>query len=96
MADISVRREHGLSLEDAQEKIDQVVEDIQKEFSSLVSSIDWNDEKTKAKVAGKGFSGDFSVDENDVGIDINLSMFAKPLKSKVQQKIEERIEQYFA
>ena len=96
MADISVRRVHGLSLEDAQAKIDQVVEDVQREFSSLVSSIDWNDEKTQAKVSGKGFSGDFRVDSDEVGIDITLSMFARPLKSRVQQKIEERIAQYFA
>lgn len=96
MADISVRRIHGLSLEEAQGKIDQVVEDIQNEFSSLVSSIDWNDEKTEAKVKGKGFKGDFVVNEAEVGIDIDLSMFARPLKSRVQQKIEERMEQYFA
>ena len=73
-----------------------MVEDIQKEFSSLVSSIDWNADKTSAKVAGKGFSGDFSVGAEEVGIDINLSMFAKPLKAKVQAKIEERVAQYFA
>ena len=96
MADISVRRAHGLSKEDAQAKVQQVVEDIQKEFSSLVSSVDWNDSKTAAKVGGKGFSGEFSVGEEEVGIDINLSMFAKPLKSKVQAKIEERVAQYFA
>ena len=96
MADISVKKEHGLSLEEAQSKIDQVVSDIQTEFSSLVSSIDWNDEKTNAKVTGKGFTGDFSVDESEVGIDIDLSLFAKPLKAKVQEKIEERMGQYFA
>ena len=96
MADISVRRNHGLSLEEAQSKIDQVVEDIQREFSSLVDSIDWNSDKTQAKVKGKGFKGDFSVSEEEVGIDIDLSMFARPLKGKVQQKIEERMEQYFA
>ena len=96
MADITVRRNHGLSLEEAQEKIDKVVEDIQNEFSSLVSNIDWNDDKTNAKVTGKGFTGDFLINEDEVGIDIKLSMFAKPLKKTVQQKIEERIEQYFA
>lgn len=96
MADISLRHAHGLSLEEAQAKIDKVVTDIQSEFSSLVSSIDWNADKTAAKVAGKGFSGDFLVNAQEVGIDINLSMFARPLKAKVQQKIEERIKQYFA
>lgn len=96
MADISVRKSHGLSLAEAQAKIDQVVDDIQNEFPNLVNSVDWNGEKTKAKVKGKGFSGDFKVDDDEVGIDIDLSLFAKPLKAKVEKKIQERIEQYFA
>ena len=96
MSDISVKRNHGLSLEEAQAKIDQVVADVQSEFSSLISSIDWNDDKTKARVKGKGFKGDFAIDEDTVGIDISLSLFAKPLKGRVQSKIEERIDKYFA
>ena len=96
MADISVRKAHGMSLEDAQEKVDQIVTDIQSEFSSLVSSIDWNADKTAAKVTGKGFTGDFLVNDSEVGIDIKLSMFAKPLKSRVQEKIEQRVQQYFS
>lgn len=96
MADISVRRAHGLSKEDAQAKVQKVVEDIQAEFTSLVSSIDWNDDKTAAKVEGKGFKGDFSVDDSEVGIDVELSMFVRPLKSKIQEKIEDRITQYFS
>jgi len=96
MADITVRRSHGLSLAEAQAKIDQVVDDIQNEFPNLVNSVDWNTEKTSARVEGKGFTGDFRVDDDEVGIDVDLSLFAKPLKGKVQKKIEERIEQYFA
>ncbi len=96
MADISVKRTHGLGLDEAKSKIDKVVEDIQSEFPNLVKAIKWNAAGTEAKVEGKGFTGDFKVDDSNVGIDVNLSMFAKPLKGKVQQKIEERIEQYFA
>ena len=47
MADISVKKAHGLSLSDAQTKIDKVVADIQKEFASLVKTINWNKEKTE-------------------------------------------------
>ena len=95
MADISVKRAHGMSLDEARSKVDQIVTDIQSEFSNLVSDIDWNDDKTEAKVKGKGFKGDFRVDERNVGIDIGLSLFAKPFKAKVQQKIEERMDKYF-
>ena len=96
MADISVRRAHGLSKEDAQQKVQKVVEDIQAEFPSLVNSIDWNGDKTAANVAGKGFKGDFRVDDTEVGIDVDLAMFVRPLKSKIQGKIEDRITQYFS
>ena len=95
MADISVQRKHDLSLEEAQSKVDQIVEDIQNEFGNLVSSVDWNADKTVAKVSGKAFKGEFKVSEGNVGIDVNLKLFAKPLKGKVQQKIEDRMEKYF-
>ena len=96
MSDISVKRAHGMGLEEAQGKVDEVIEAIQSEFSNLVNSIDWNADKTAAKVKGKGFSGDFKVDDTNVGIDIDLSLFAKPLKGKVQEKIEQRMDDIFA
>ncbi len=96
MADISIKKEHGLSLEEAQGKIDKVVTDVKAEFSSLIKSIDWNSDKTEAKVKGKGFSGDFIVDESSVGIDVDLSFFAKPFKEKVETKINERLATYFS
>lgn len=95
MADISVKRSHDLSLEEAQGKIDQIIEDIQNDFGNLVSSIEWNSDQTVADVSGKGFNGKFKISESDVGIDVDLKFFAKPLKGKVQSKIEERIERYF-
>ncbi len=96
MADISIKKEHGLSLEEAQGKIDKVVTDIKAEFSSLIKSIDWDKSKTNAKVKGKGFSGNFSVDETNIGIDVDLSFFAKPFKEKVETKIHERLTTYFS
>lgn len=96
MADISIQKKHGLMLEDAQERIDKVVTDIRAEFSSLIKSIDWNSEKTVAKVKGKGFSGVFSVDEVNIGIDVDLSFFAKPFKEKVETKINEELTTYFS
>ena len=95
MADISIKKKHGLTLEDAQERIDKVVTDIKAEFSSLIKSIEWNKQKTRADVKGKGFSGVFSVDETDIGIDVDLSFFAKPFKEKVETKINEELTNYF-
>lgn len=95
MADISVHRSHNLGLEEAQGKIDQIVADIREDFGNLVSSIKWNNEKTVAQVMGKGFTGEFRVSESEVGVDVKLKIFARPLKGKVQSKIEERMNKYF-
>lgn len=95
MADISIHRTHNLEPEEARGKVDQIVEDIQSEFGNLISSVTWNTEKTVADVAGKAFSGKFHLEEGKVGIDIDLKLFAKPMKSKIKEKIEERMTRYF-
>ncbi|MFU8807036.1 MAG: polyhydroxyalkanoic acid system family protein [Bradymonadaceae bacterium] len=95
MADISLRRPHGSSLDEAKSKIGGIVTDVQNEFPSLVNSIDWNEDKTNAKVKGKGFSGEFQVNDTDVAIDIDLSLFARPFRGKLEEKIASRMEKYF-
>ena len=95
MADISVRRTHGLSQEEAKEKVSSIVSDVEEEFSSLVDDINWNDDRTRAKVKGKGFSGQFEVDDSDVRIDIDLKLFARPFRGKVESRINSRMDEYF-
>lgn len=95
MSDITVRRSHGMELEEAKQKVEQIVGDVQDEFSSLVDKIDWNDDKTRAKVKGKGFTGQFAVTDSDVEIDIDLKLFARPFKGKVQTRIQSRMDEYF-
>ncbi len=95
MADISVRRPHGMSQDEAKQKVEQVVSDVQEEFSSLVDDVKWNGDKTEAKVKGKGFKGQFQVTESDVAIDIDLKFFARPFKGKVESKITSRMDEYF-
>ena len=95
MSDISVRRPHGMTEEDAKAKVKDVVTDIEDEFPSLVNDIKWNDAKTKADVKGKGFNGKFQITDTDVMIDIDLSLFARPFKGKVESRIVSRMEEYF-
>lgn len=95
MSDISVRRPHGMNEEEAKAKVHEVVADIEGEFPALVNEISWNDDKSQAKVKGKGFNGHFQVTDSDVMIDINLSLFARPFKGKVESRIVDRMEKYF-
>ena len=95
MADISVRRCHGMNEDEAKEEVEKIVNDVRDEFSSLVDSIDWSDDRKRAKVKGKGFSGEFKVTDSDVCIDIDLKLFARPFKGKVESRISSRMDEYF-
>ena len=95
MSDISVSKAHGLTLDEAKAKTSQIVTDVKAEFPALINKIDWNSDNTKATVKGKAFTGDFTVDSTNMNIDIKLKMLAKPFKSKVEEKIKERMEKYF-
>ena len=95
MADISLRHKHELGLEKAKELTRKIASDVQGEFPSLIKSIDWNGAGTEAKLKGRGFSGTFSVSDNTMGIDVSLSLIARPFKDKVEKKIKDRITQYF-
>ena len=90
MADISKKHVHGLTLEEAKAKTEQIVADVKSEFPSLVDAIEWNADKTRAKVKGKAF------DQSAVSIDINLKFLAKPFKGKVEEKIDSRLTRYFS
>lgn len=95
MADISVRRDHGMDRDEAKEKVENIVNDVRDEFSSLVNEIDWNDDRTRANVKGKGFSGEFRINDDDIAIDIDLKLFARPFKGKVEDRINSRMDDYF-
>ncbi len=95
MPDISVHRSHSLPLDSAQGKVEEIISDIQKDFGNLVSDVKWNQDKTVADISGKAFKGKFILNDSTVGIDVDLTFFAKPLKAKIQSQIEERMTRYF-
>ncbi len=94
MADITVRKSHGMEFDEAKEKVHEVVSDLQKDIE-YIDKVNWNADGTAADVKGKGFSGRFQVDPTDVTVDINLKLFAKPFKSKIAQQVDSRMERYF-
>lgn len=95
MADIDLRQAHHTDLEKAKSVIEKIVTKVQTDYPSLVSSIDWNSDQTQATVKGKGFKGEFTVDETEVAIAIDLNMLTRPFKGKVQEKIAEQIKSNF-
>ena len=95
MADISIRREHGMTVEDVKEATEKIVMAVKEEFPSLVKEIRWSSDGFRADVTGSAFSGVFQLDGAVLAIDIKLSFLARPFKGRVEKKIHSRLEEYF-
>lgn len=94
MADITVRRDHGMELDEAKEKVHSIVSDLKNDID-YIDKVEWNADQTAADVRGKGFSGNFRVDPDEIIVDIKLKLLAKPFKGKIAEKIESRMDGYF-
>jgi putative polyhydroxyalkanoate system protein len=96
MADLDLRREHGLSLDEAKSKVEDILDEL-KSGSDLINidEIDWNADRTQAEVSGKGFSGTLKVNETAVDLSVGLSFIAKPFKGKIEKKVEQQLDKHF-
>ncbi|MGM0557346.1 MAG: polyhydroxyalkanoic acid system family protein [Myxococcota bacterium] len=93
MADVQIKREHGLDHSEAKDRIKAIVDDLEQNLD-LLDTVDWTSD-SYAKISGKGFKGHFEVDEDNVNVEIDLKFFAKPFKGKVQEKIASRMDKHF-
>lgn len=91
MADINIRKSHGLDKDAAKAKVHQIVDELE-----YVDKATWNGAGTKADVKGKGFKGDIEVTDTDLVVNIKLGLLAKALKGKIEEQINKRIDGYFA
>ncbi len=94
MADITVRRTHGMELDEAKGKVRDIVSDLEKD-ADYIDKVKWNSDGTAADVKGKGFKGNFRVDDQEVVVDIDLKLLAKPFKGKIKEKVASRMDNYF-
>lgn len=91
MATISVERNHGLTQEDALERVKEVVADF---AGRLKAEVNWKG--ADASFKGKGFSGGAKVTDELVAIDVDLGLMLRPLKSKIASRLEDELRSKFA
>ena len=94
MAKIEKSINHKMSLEKAKDVIAGVVGKVQESYPSIIKELTWNDDKTAANVSGKGFKGDFKVDDTKLDINIDLGLLTSPFKGKIEQEIDTKVGEF--
>lgn len=94
MADIEFRRKHAFGQEAALSKLQSMMNDFQARKPDLVKTLDWSG--NTANASGKYFKGTFTVDENELAVELNLIGFAaKMAKRMVKDQIGKALDGEF-
>lgn len=88
MAKIEREIKHSFGLEGGKKLVSALAAKLQDNFGSFIKKVDWNEDKTAAKIDGKGFDGSFQVSESDVKLVMNLGLLTSAFKGKIEDEID--------
>lgn len=86
-----IRRSHNLGLEEARNRADLIAADLQQQFS-LQSK--WKGDALH--VSGNGVSGQLTVDEQNIELDVRLGFALKLMEGPIRAAIEKTIDEELA
>ena len=90
MADLSMKREHDLTAEEARKQIEKLADKL---ADRLGGSWDWDGDT--AICESRGAKARVSYDDANVWLDLTLPMMLKPLRRTIQAKVEEILDRDF-
>lgn len=90
MADISIKREHGLSLQQSKQAAQQIADKMAGDFDMTTQ---WNGDVLSFKRSG--VAGTLALRENEAQIDITLDFLFKAFASTLEEKIVRNMDRFF-
>ena len=91
MADINIRRDHTLGVDEGRNAIEQVAQKLESELG-----VDYHWDDNILRFDGSGADGHIEVESDVVHVAINLSMFLSPMQGRVKEEAEDYLDRYLA
>lgn len=92
MPKIAIERAHSIPVEKVTDAVRGLLDGFREEHPGLVKSVDWNADGSVGEAKGKGFSAKFFVSATNVQVKVDLSLFAAPLKGRVERDLSSRLD----
>lgn len=89
MSKIKVTRQHAIGEDKARAAVEKLASSLREELDA-----DYHWEGSTLRFKRTGASGHIDVSDDDVKIEIKLSMLLSPLKGRIAKTIEEKMDQY--
>jgi len=91
MADIDIRRAHGLGLKAARAAADKMAEHLGKKFGLAG---DWSGNTLNFQ--RPGVTGSLAIDEKDLRLAVNLGLMLKMMRPSIESAVNEQLDKLFA
>jgi len=91
MATISIKREHHLSADEVREHVEELAQKLAQE---LEASYQWDGDVLRFKRTGA--SGVIEIRDNELWVEVELSMMLRPFKSKIERSINDYLDESIA
>jgi putative polyhydroxyalkanoate system protein len=91
MSTIHVDHQHSLSQEEALQRVRALVAELK---DRVKADIQWNG--STATFKGTGFSGSAKVLDQRIALDLDLSLLLRPMKGKIEERIDRSLRQRLA
>ena len=91
MASIKITRNHSLAHDDVVKAVQKLADELSEK---LDADYDWEGDNLSFKRSGA--SGKISIGKQDLEVDIKLSMLLTPLKGKIEQTVNDYLDEHLA
>ncbi len=95
MADIDFVYAHSVDIETAKKNAGELIDGFVQSNAKLIKSSNIAPDGLSGQFKGKGFEGKWSVDEQNVRINMSLSFMLKPLKGKILSELQSKLKRRF-
>jgi hypothetical protein len=100
MPRINASVKHGLGAEQAQLRVEQLMERIRQDYGDMVSDLtgQWSDRTLQVSFRAYGFriASDVQIEEEAIAVQSEIPLAALPFKGKIQQTIVGKLEEVLA
>ena len=90
MSDISMKRKHGLGENEIRDRIEKVADKISDRIGGK-----WDWDGDEAVCEARGAKARVGYDKEEVSMDVSLPRLLRPMRGKLEAKIEEYFDRYF-
>jgi putative polyhydroxyalkanoate system protein len=95
MSAITMTIQHGRSLPEARAQLEQLVQQVHRQFGAFVHRTDWSADRSAVKMSGTGFQAEVRVDAELVHVTADIALLNNLLQGPLASGLRQIVQQSF-